>query len=339
MSTKVKQEAARIDDLIKANAAAARGEQPTPPADDAPASESAVETQQGDDQQAADVVDFTPGQTPPNDDQPAVTTENSDDSVEKLRQEAERWEQRWRSLDGQLRSKDEQIDRLTEMVSRMADATSSRQTEPQEPAKPSGVLNTDSDNFGEDMVEFVQRVARGIVQSEIAAVSQAVQNLQQELSTTSQNVAVAVNETFESQLTRLAPKWQEFDRDDGFHAWLNESDTRLNMFTTAAKNKDAPTVAEFFNLYISKRQAEQASVEGAASGRKSKLEKQVSPGKSRSTATPASTAPTNERIWTRTEIANAYNSKRRGEFTKEEWAALEKEIERAQRDGRVDYNK
>ena len=85
--------------------------------------------------------------------------------------------------------------------------------------------------------------------------------------------------------------------------------------------------------------AELSAAREAAEARVAELEKQVAPGKSRSTQTPSAAVTTDERIWTRSEIAQAYSDNSKGKYTPEEWAPLEREIAAAQANERVDYSK
>lgn len=333
MSQQVKQKAAEIDELIRRNAAAAQDGEA---ADESVAPDETV-VEDEDTQQVAEVVELDSG---PQED--AGVDSAIDDTLAQMQAQLEEAnkraataDQRWRSLDGQLRSKDEQIDRLTDLVGKMTEA----RAEPAEPPAPAGATSADSENFGADMIDMVQRVARQIAQAEIATLKQTLDGLSQTVDTVSQNTAVAMNESFEAKLTRLAPRWQDFDRDQGFHDWLNETGSRSSMFQNAAQSKDAEMVAEMFNMYTTLVEAKAATEQAAVTKKANKLEQQVAPGKSRSTATPASTGSADKKQWTRTEIAQAYNNKSRGQISKEDWAVLEAEIAAAQREGRVDYDR
>lgn len=337
MSSQVKKKAAEIDELIRRNAAEAKGT-----ADDsiAPDSDSAI--QDGDqpaqdDQVSAEVLPIDGGEQ---DSQPTDTA--GDDKFASLeaqlteaQRRADQADQRWRSLDGQLRSKDEQIDRLTDLVAKMTEAPPPAA----EPPPPVGVTTADSDAFGDDMIDMVTRVARQVVEASVSDLKKSLEGLSTTVEGVSQHAAVAANESFESKLTRLSPRWSEFDRDEKFHEWLAESPTRGQMFAQGAKAKDAVGVAEFFNMYVSKVEAAEAAANAADGKKTDQLNRQVAPGKSRSTPTPASTVPTDKKQWTRTEIATAYSNQQRGAYTKEEWAALEAEMTAAQREERVDYSR
>jgi hypothetical protein len=70
---------------------------------------------------------------------------------------------------------------------------------------------------------------------------------------------------------------------------------------------------------------------------KSELEKQVSPGRSRNTGTPA---PNKGRVWTPQTIAKFYNDVREGRYMgkEQERDRLERDIFVAQREGRIQSN-
>lgn len=322
MSSQVKKKAAEIDALIAANAAAARGEEVVPPAEQA---ESVDEGQPPAEQPVLQVVSqpIPAVDTPP--------TSPLEAQLAQARAQAEAAEQRWKSLDGQLRSRDQQIDRLTELVTKMAPAA--------EAAAPVivGVQSEDADAFGDDMIDFVQRVARQAAQNEIAKIQGTLQGLTQEVQTVAKHTAKSLVTEFEDGLDTQSPRWREFDTAPEFHAWLAQSPARHNVFVAGCESKDAAAVAEIFNMYVVV--SGKAQVTPPPNPNVSKLEMQVSPGKSRSTAVPSASAPTGERIWTRSEIVAAYKRKQKGGFSKDEWTALEREIESAQKNERVDYSR
>lgn len=333
MPQAVRDKAREIDALIEANAAAARGEAPAADTDPAADPESALGVE--DTQQGAEVLDFQ--EADQDDDTGADPMADFQQQLNEARQAAETAEQRWRSLDGQLRSKDEQIERLTELVAKMTDHAPAKQEAPVEPA---GVSKDDADTFGDDMVDFVQRVARDIARREIANLVSTLDGLEAKVKDVEQHTAVAVNDSFQTKLSKLAPGWEKFDTDQGFHDWLSESSTRKRLFGEAAEGRDAPGVAEFFNMYATKVAAEAEPQQRKASDKARKLEAQVQPGKGRTTRTQAQDIPTGQpRTWTRTEIAQNYQKYSQGKFTKEEWAKLEQEMAIAQRDDRVDYSR
>lgn len=328
MSTKVKQEAAAIDKIIEANAAQARGETVGADSEAAPDPRlNLVESQPvaEDDsfeggEQETDIIDETN----------AAPVE-----AEQALARAEQAEQRWKSLDGQLRSRDAQITQLTELVAKMAEGQNSAPKVEAEPA--SGLVSGDSDSFGDDMIDFVERVARSIVKAEISQLAGALDGLQNDVNLVSQNTAVAVNESFEGKLDKLAPRWREFDTAETFHTWLAESDTRKNLFLQGCQQKDAKAVAEIFQMYIGGVELAEARSGAASKSKVDKLEKQVAPGKSKSSAPASVKTPTGDRIWTRTEIATAYTNA--SKLDKDDWVEMERQIAAAQASGRVDYTK
>jgi hypothetical protein len=107
----------------------------------------------------------------------------------------------------------------------------------------------------------------------------------------------------------------------------------LDGFQAAASRRDAVGTADYFNMFAKLNGLDQPP---AGDKRKQQLEKQLSPGKARSSAPTAASTP-EEKIWTRSEIADLYSNKRK--YSAEEFAKLEREVSRAMASDRVDYSR
>lgn len=332
--TAVRQKAQSVDDMIRANAAAglADGEAPVPDSFAEP-------------DVAAPTADIVPiDQVPsaiPSDDADTVTTGMQDVALQQLdatAQEVEDYKQRWKSLDGQLRQRDtqlaqqaDQIARLTDLVSNMAEGAQA----PAEPQAPAGMMATDAEDFGEDMVAFVSRIATAAVTQALSGVQTQVANLEHNVADVTQSTAGIVKQSFQEQLTGLSPRWQEFDTAQPFHDWLAQSQTRHDSFYASVGNKDAVGVADYFNMYVSTLPAPVADPKVVA---QQQLERQVAPRKS-SNAPTAEAGGSEPKLWTRTEIALNYKARQNRKISDADWAPLEKEMTDAQNTGRVDYER
>lgn len=334
--TAVRQQAQSVDDMIRANAASVNGQQADDIASDPAASDEHVARAP-----TADIVDFDQVSAA-DDGAEVVTTSMQDVALQQLdatAAEVEEYKQRWKSLDGQLRQRDaqlaqqaDQIARLTELVGSMAEGQAAR---PAEPTVPAGVLASDADDFGEDMVTFVTRVAQAVVQQALSGVQTKVADLEHNVTGVKQSTAAVVRKSFTDLLSTLAPRYKEFDTDPAFHAWLEQSPTRHDAFYASVTRQDAEGVADFFNMFVSLLPPPKVD---AAAGAQQQLERQVSPKKSSSAAT-VEASQSEPKIWTRSEIAANYKKQSRGGFTKEAWAALEREMSAAQLNERVDYTR
>lgn len=323
MSSQVKRKAAEADEMIRQMAAAAQGQQEpveAPPSDEQPAELEA--------QPLAEVVDLQPddeqsAEQPVENNEPIASV----DELEELKEQARKADARWRSLQGQIDSKDRQIEQLHALLANMQEVKPAEQEQVADEVQ--GYTQADEDAFGADMIDLVKRVSG----SQIDGYKAKITELETELSSLKRDTASTVQDTFEGKLTKLAPTWQELNADTAFITWLQESPTRQQMFQTAAQGKDAPGVAEFFNMYANLNGLGAAAPEPKPSKR-DKLERQLAPGKARSSAPQAASTP-EEKTWTRSEIAKFYTNK--SQYAAEEFNKIEREISRAMASNRVDY--
>jgi len=239
------------------------------------------------------------------------------------------WEQRWRSLDGQLRARDRQIEQLQGIIASMQSAPAPA---PAAPVAPTSVNEEDEENFGSDLVDMVRRASRSEATQLLNNVMQRLDKLEQKLTGVESTATVTAHATFEDRLARLVPNWETLNYDQGFIDWLQASSARNRVFQTAASDKDVPTVADFF-LEYEKLTAKPAKTP-AQNTRKEQLAKQVAPGKGRTA--PAAPEP-DHLIWTRSSIAQFYRNK--SQYSPSEFARLEKDLFNAQQQGRVDLTK
>lgn len=338
--TAVRQKAQSADDMIRANAAAAKGG----------ADAGALSTgQELDTEVRATTADIVPissiGAAAPTGEAGGTGTmqDVALETIAHTAQEVAEYKQRWKSLDGQLRQRDaqlaaqaDQIARLTDLVSNMAAGQSQV---PQGPQVPAGVLASDEEDFGPDMIQFVTRLVDAGIQRVMGNLQSRFDNLEHTVADVSHSTAGVVRKSFQDQLTEYAPRWKEFDTAQEFHDWLALSTTRNNAFFSAVADKDAVAVADYFNMFVALLPPP-APVPGSVTQQPapSPLELQVAPARSRTSA-PAVASTTEPKIWTRTEIAMAYADRGRGKYPDAEWHVLEQEISAAQRDQRVDYTR
>lgn len=171
-------------------------------------------------------------------------------------------EQRWRSLQGinqSLRQQNQQLqDRLAALEARLTVPPAPPPTEPPKPpADPKDV-----EAFGLDMVSMVQRVcdqflahAAQQIDMRFAAVTQAIEQLQQQVQGTHQSVALTAEQVFFSELTKLVPNWQEINGHDAFLAYLEQIDPiygrpRQLALDEAQRTANAQRAAAIFKAFI-----------------------------------------------------------------------------------------
>ncbi len=237
----------------------------------------------------------------------------------------EPWEARYRSLHGKynaeiprlnaaLKERDADLSTLREEVDALK-----RAKDRQSLVKPEEIQE-----FGEPLVDLIRRAAREEVGSKDHEISELKSQLKSIKSTSEQSTET----TFYEKLASVIPDWMAINDDPEFHTWLAEHDEltgyqRQELLSQAEKRKDSNRVARFFDAF--KKTQSKTQVAAVDS-----LESQVPPVTSRADA-----PPPGKKIWTRGEIADFYARDKRGEYSAERSAVIEKDIQEAVRDRRV----
>lgn len=256
-----------------------------------------------------------------------ITIDRPDDVAKQLadmRAQLEETNQRYKTLQGMIRTKEDENQRLQAILAQMHEAENNQREEPKQKAADPGE-DKDREEFGADFVDMVNR-----------AIDRRMSKLEERLGRTEglakqsyETTTLTRQERFEAKLTQRVPDWKVHDTSDEFKVWLNNSPTRVEIVRKAMANYDADAIAEMFELYIQLTGKGQQAT--AAPAGKS-LEGKVAPSKGR--ASKPTSAP-EKRVWTRSEIAQVFNN-RRG-FDQKEFERLQREIFSAQKEGRVDY--
>jgi len=178
--------------------------------------------------------------------------------------------------------------------------------------------------FGEPLVDLIRRAAREEVQGKDVEIAELKRKLEQLSGTATANVEVS----FYDSLAQAVPDWKVINDDPEFHTWLGEVDDltgmqRQDILSQAEEKRDAGRVARFFNAFKKVQQDKSAASQTS-------LDSQVAP---EATRTPE--APKGKKLWTRGEIAAFYAADRRGEYTEEQAAVIDAEIQAAIREQRV----
>lgn len=309
---RVKEAAAAADEQIKAMA---QQQLPLEPADD----ETEVEAGAV---QPTDVVSF---------EQQELPLEQQNPDLAQVKADAEKWEQRYRSLDGMIKARDRQIDQLHDLIANM------QQAKPAEPTKddtPSSLVSDkDIDAFGADYIDLARRVAREENQAYIKQLEGQLNELKGQLGSVSKTAALSAQDRFENSLTGRVANWRSTDTNPKFIEWLQASPVRQRMFAEAAQSHDVEGLAYFYETFAPAAPVAQETAKPTA---KQKLERQIAPTKQQSVQAPAAT-DAQGKVWTRSEISDVYGNKKR--YAADEFSKIEREIAAAQREGRVDYNR
>lgn len=248
--------------------------------------------------------------------------------------------QRWKVAQGMIEKKDSELEHLRMLMAALVDKQAS--PEPAQAPKASKLVTSqDIEDFGEPMYEFVTKVAKDVMSEALTAydatVNQRVSNLSESVDTVKTATAKTAADRFEEQLQTLVPDWKELNVDEGFSAWLDTVDDlagsrRLDMLLQAYEALDARRTAAFFQQYKATLAPAAAPVAEAPSAPARDPKKHIAPGKSKASAQ-TSEAPEG-RIWDGPSIAKVYDDRRAGRISKKDFDVLERDIFKAQRDGR-----
>ena len=268
--------------------------------------------------------------------EPQEEPQAAPDEQDQLREAAAKWEQRYRSLDGMIQSRDRQIEQLHQLLADMqASKTEAKKAEP----KKALVTKEDEETFGADLLDVARRVAREENAQYIQALEAKLAQFEGKLGTMETATAETAQERFETRLGQVAPNWHTVDRDPNFITWLQGSPTRLRIFKESVQSQDLMGVAQFYLDYdvLTGKQTEVvvSSTDNQSQPVDPRLARQVSPGKSRSSPTPITEG--NKRQWTRTGIADFFTNRKK--YPVDEANRIERDIFAAQKEDRVDYSR
>lgn len=326
---RLKADAAKADEMI-----AAQAQQPTESS-----VENAVNEPTGGDDAAAD--QGTPDASVLNDDggsrEEGAESDTGSDELAQMREDLEKERQRYRSLQGMINSRDKQIEQLHELISGLHQAqdqqTQSASSESSDPL----LTKDDETAFGADLVDMARRAAREEGNALLQSIRNELNELKGQVQGVSNTAQKFTEQTFESQLNDLTNhKWKKLDSDPRFIEWLQSNRYRHRVFSAAVQEQDAQAVADVFNEFAEQDERQTAAAEEPRQRKKDQLQKQVAPGKSRSTGT-AVQDQQGEKQWTHSEITQVYRNKK--DYSPEDFQRLERDIAKAQRDGRVDFSR
>jgi hypothetical protein len=166
----------------------------------------------------------------------------------------------------------------------------------------------DVEDYGQELVDFSRRAALEALGPEMRALQQQNQALQARL-------RQQTRQDLEQQLDQSVPGWRRAYSDPAWREWLDALDdysgrSRRELINHAAEAGDAVRVAAFFR--------QPAAQHGPAGSYRSR---------------PAATG--GPCIYTRAQIANLYERRRKGEINDANWARWEAEIFAAANQGRI----
>lgn len=201
-----------------------------------------------------------------------------------------------------------------------------------EPAANQGPDPKDVEEYGERMLDMVQRY----VANHTAKLEERVGALERQVTGVTQETAQTREQAFYTLLDQLVPPWREINVDPRWLAWLDEEDEVYQVPRNAAlmnayKLWDARKVASIFKAFVKSLPPPPAQPPAPPS-----LENQVAPSTAAS-APPVPTAAVAKPILSSKAIDKFYRDQARGLFKgrEAEEAAMEAVIDAAVAEGRV----
>lgn len=255
----------------------------------------------------------------------------------------ETWESRYKSLQGlfnaripELQGQNKELATKLQAVMERLDTLTKQPPAPTDAPQKTVVDPKDVENFGQDLVEMVQRQTQAVLTSVAGRLDGVVKDfekrlaaVEQALKGTTQTVAVTAEEVFFTKLAAQVPDWEQINADERFLAWLAEVDPvygqpRQAALSAAQQAMDVGRVVAVFNAFK------------ALLPQKPKtdpLAKQVSP-KSNASAPPA---PTEKPVITQQQVQAFYHDVATGKYRGRdaEVQQLEQMINEAMAEGRI----
>ena len=270
-----------------------------------------------------------------------------DVSIEK---QLERAEQRYKTLQGmfnkeQSKSREdiaaltEQVKQLTEQLTEVPSAEDKALDAAAATTDPL-VTDKDVDDYGADMVDLVRRAAMEVVQQSlsgpIAALEQRLTEITDQMGGVTATQRQSTEREYFAELERVVPDYRSLNESPEFLAWLGDIDPvsgvqRQAYLNNAYSNANVEMTAALFDTY--KREAGLVNGEQQAPAQQvPSIERQLQP-ESSTVAEPTNAQST--RVWSTSEIDKFYQDKRRKQYTEEQAARIESEIDAAVQTGRI----
>lgn len=293
--------------------------------------------------------------------EPAAVEDNAPDSVDEPVSKTpavepavvttEDYVQKYRTLQGMY---NKEVPRLTAenqalsaRLSSMEELLASMQAAPapEKPAEtPKSLLTEDEiGEYGEsiDIMRKVSQETTAPFKAEIDRLNGVISELQGSVVPQVQQIgahqARSDDQRFWAGLDAQVSGWRETNDDPDFQSWLLEVDplsgyTRQSFLEDAQRKLDVNRVAGFFTSW--RKLAGHSDAQTNRSAASTELEKQVAPGRGRSTSTPTSGE---KRTYSSKDISNFFNDVRMGKYKgkEDERGKLERDIFLAQREGRI----
>lgn len=269
---------------------------------------------------------------------------------------SETYAQKWRTLQGmynaevpRLHSQNRELNGRVQQMEQLLASLSQQSSQPAQQTQVAPlVTENDVQEYG-DSLDVMRRVTREElypVAQKIAQLDQIIRSLQTSVVPQVQAVAhrqaMTAEQQFWSDLSSAAPNWREINDDHAFQSWLLEIDpltgiSRQTYLEDAQRILDVRRVASFFQTWNELTGKANVAQNTRRTATASELERQVAPGRSKNTGTPANS---NAKTYSPDDIKGFFNDVRSGKYRgrEAERDRIERDIFAAQRDGRITVN-
>jgi hypothetical protein len=210
------------------------------------------------------------------------------------------------------------------------------------------VTDKDVEEYGEslDMMRRVSREELGTVAQRIASLEATLRQMQVQVVPQMQAVAhrqqMTAEQQFWSDLSAAVPNFRQINDNAEFQSWLLAADpltgiVRQTYLDDAQRALEPQRVANFFRTWL-EFSGQAAVAQSTGNSPTSELERQVSPGRSRSTGTPATA--NQGKMYSPNDIQKFFDDVRMGKFKgrEQDRSRIERDIFAAQRENRIQAN-
>jgi hypothetical protein len=265
--------------------------------------------------------------------------------------------QKYRTLQGmynaevpRLHQQNRELAQRVQQLEQLLATLSAQQSAPaaaQQPVVDKLITEKDVEEYGEslDVMRRVSREELAPLAQRIAQIETVLRQMQTnivpQVQTIAQRQQMSAEQQFWADLAAAIPNFREINENEAFQAWLLEADpltgiTRQTYLEDAQRNLDARRVINIFRAWLEiTGQATVAQSTGRAAN--SELAKQIAPGRSRGSGTPA--VANKAKIYTPADIAKFFNDVRAGKYKgrEQERDRIERDIFAAQRENRIQF--
>lgn len=260
------------------------------------------------------------------------TPPDNSGEVNALKAELEKADRRYQTLDGMFRASEATNASLRVLMQQLSSQLEELRNAPAPASAPApAVSDADRKNFGDDLIDLATRIATDIVDKRVGNVREQIGSeigkVNSKVDTVAEATVQSNQERFNRDLATHIPNWQQINMDADFVKYLQDNDW-LEPLNTAYSRQDLANTVKFFKRYeghVASKSETPPPVRDPAA--------YVAPGKPKSV--PAPTDSKGSKVWSTADIKSLYDRQLRKQISPEEFTALERDLFKAQAEGRV----